>query len=53
MPVFLFHLQTWFSLLEDLGSIMCVLYRVSSQDTGKTMVDAALGEIISTCERIT
>jgi len=29
------------------------LYRVSSRDTGKTMVDASLGEIMTTCEKIT
>jgi hypothetical protein len=39
--------------MEDLSTILCVLYRVSSQDTGKTMVDDSLGKIISTCERIT
>ena len=27
--------------------------RVSSRDTGKTMVDASLGEIMTTCEKIT
>ena len=27
--------------------------RISSRDTGKTMVDASLGEIMTTCEKIT
>lgn len=27
--------------------------RVSSRDTGKTMIDASLGEIMTTCEKIT
>lgn len=32
----------------------CVnLIRISSRDTGKTMVDASLGEIMTTCEKIT
>jgi hypothetical protein len=30
-----------------------ILIRVSSRDTGKTMVDASLGEIMTTCEKIT
>ena len=30
-----------------------MLCRVSSRDTGKTMVDASLGEIMTTCEKIT
>jgi acyl-CoA reductase-like NAD-dependent aldehyde dehydrogenase len=30
-----------------------ILVRVSSRDTGKTMVDASLGEIMTTCEKIT
>lgn len=30
-----------------------MLFRVSSRDTGKTMVDASLGEIMTTCEKIT
>jgi hypothetical protein len=29
-----------------------VLCRVSSRDTGKTKVDASLGEIMTTCEKI-
>ena len=29
-----------------------MLCRVSSRDTGKTMVDASLGEIMTTCEKI-
>lgn len=29
------------------------LIRISSRDTGKTMVDASLGEIMTTCEKIT
>lgn len=28
-------------------------FRISSRDTGKTMVDASLGEIMTTCEKIT
>lgn len=27
--------------------------RISSRDTGKTIVDASLGEIMTTCEKIT
>lgn len=30
-----------------------VFLRISSRDTGKTMVDASLGEIMTTCEKIT
>lgn len=30
-----------------------ILIRTSSRDTGKTMVDASLGEIMTTCEKIT
>ncbi|GJN33482.1 hypothetical protein PR202_gb22087 [Eleusine coracana subsp. coracana] len=30
-----------------------ILLKVSSRDTGKTMVDASLGEIMTTCEKIT
>ena len=30
----------------------CALIRISSRDTGKTMVDASLGEIMTTCEKI-
>lgn len=33
--------------------IFSYLFRVSSRDTGKTMVDASLGEIMTTCEKIT
>lgn len=32
---------------------MLILIRVSSRDTGKTLVDASLGEIMTTCEKIT
>lgn len=32
---------------------MFVSNRISSRDTGKTMVDASLGEIMTTCEKIT
>lgn len=32
---------------------MIALVRISSRDTGKTMVDASLGEIMTTCEKIT
>lgn len=41
----------------DMGGVClnsCViLIRISSRDTGKTMVDASLGEIMTTCEKIT
>ncbi|URD78008.1 Aldehyde dehydrogenase family [Musa troglodytarum] len=30
-----------------------ILLKISSRDTGKTMVDASLGEIMTTCEKIT
>lgn len=49
----------WCSVLAKrfickLGSLIsCSLYRISSRDTGKTMVDASLGEIMTTCEKIT
>lgn len=33
--------------------LFVVFNRVSSRDTGKTMVDASLGEIMTTCEKIT
>jgi hypothetical protein len=52
-PAFLFHLQTCsHARIPELNSL-CVLCRVSSRDTGKTMVDASLGEIMTTCEKIT
>lgn len=35
------------------AKIVSCLFRVSSRDTGKTMVDASLGEIMTTCEKIT
>ena len=31
---------------------MAAVYRVSSRDSGKTAVDAALGEVMVTCEKI-
>ena len=31
---------------------MYAAYRVSSRDSGKTAVDAALGEVMVTCEKI-
>ena len=31
---------------------VAAVYRVSSRDSGKTAVDAALGEVMVTCEKI-
>ena len=47
---FVWHLYI-FSPID--AKIVSCLFRVSSRDTGKTMVDASLGEIMTTCEKIT
>ena len=39
--------------IQDAEIWFLMLYRISSRDTGKTMVDASLGEIMTTCEKIT
>ncbi|KAK8940346.1 Aldehyde dehydrogenase 22A1 [Platanthera guangdongensis] len=40
-------------LLKYIIEHQAVICEVSSRDTGKTMVDASLGEIMTTCEKIT
>ena len=36
----------------QLGLRVAAVYRVSSRDSGKTAVDAVLGEVMVTCEKI-
>lgn len=38
--------------INEIYSDLCPFIRISSRDTGKTMVDASLGEIMTTCEKI-
>lgn len=40
------------SVLTLVFLVLMAYGRVSARDSGKTMVDAALGEIITTCEKI-
>ncbi|KAI0488455.1 hypothetical protein KFK09_028287 [Dendrobium nobile] len=40
-------------LLKYIIEHQALICEVSSRDTGKTMVDASLGEIMTTCEKIT
>lgn len=42
-----------FNQLIVISCLFVILIRISSRDTGKTMVDASLGEIMTTCEKIT
>ena len=38
---------------QIISYLFLIFIRISSRDTGKTMVDASLGEIMTTCEKIT
>ncbi|RWW06046.1 hypothetical protein GW17_00030652 [Ensete ventricosum] len=49
---FLYRLER-IDFKHAITGLLLVFCRISSRDTGKTMVDASLGEIMTTCEKIT